>query len=271
MVIEISNLTKSFKEKKIFENFSYNFSDSMITAIIAPSGSGKTTLLNMIAKVLPQDFGIIDINSDVKINVTQQTTFDENSSNAENNYIDNNSNSNINNCSYLFQEPRLIPWLTIEKNISIVLENIYSKTRTQEIAKKYLHKINLINRSKDLPSVLSGGEKQRVAIARAFAFPSKVLLLDEAFQSQDLGLRIKLMETFYELFLEQKRTTIMVTHDVREAFALADKILVLQGEPLKIVKEIENKKENISVGQRYLNPTEDAKILEKNLLDSLYN
>lgn len=260
MVIEIYNLSKSFKEKKIFENFSYNFSDSMITALIAPSGSGKTTLLNMISQVISQDSG--------KINIDIKNTDMEN---PEKKVSEKKLNTSLNNCSYLFQEPRLIPWLSIEKNISVVLENLFPKNEAEEISKYYLNKINLIDRCKDLPSVLSGGEKQRVAIARAFAFPSKVLLLDEAFQSQDLGLRIKLMETFYELFMEQKRTTVMVTHDVREAFALADKILVLQGEPLEILKEIENKKENISVGQRYLNPVDEAKILEKALLEKYYN
>ncbi|NLM01674.1 MAG: ABC transporter ATP-binding protein [Treponema sp.] len=168
--------------------------------------------------------------------------------------------------SYLFQEPRLLPWFSIQKNIEIILENHFSKKEVTNIAKTFLEKVGLLNRADDIPINLSGGEKQRVAMARAFALSSDLLLLDEAFQSQDLKLKIKLMELFEQLMSEKKRTVIMVTHDVREAFAIADKIIVLEGSPLQITQIIENKILH-TVAQRYLNPNEKVRALEMKLIE----
>ena len=168
--------------------------------------------------------------------------------------------------SYLFQEPRLLPWFSIQKNIEIILENHFSKKEVTNIAKTFLEKVGLLNRADDIPINLSGGEKQRVAMARAFALSSDLLLLDEAFQSQDLKLKIKLMELFEQLMSEKKRTVIMVTHDVREAFAIADKIIVLEGSPLQITQIIENKILH-TVAQRYLSPNEKVRALEMKLIE----
>lgn len=234
-MIELKEINLKFSQKELFKNFSLKIEDNKITALIAPSGSGKTTLLNIISKLQKIDSGQVILKGEF---------------------------------AYLFQEPRLLPWLTIKKNIQIILENIYSKEDVNLLTEKYLKKIGLIERKNDYPGKLSGGEKQRVAMARAFAYPAEILLLDEAFQSQDLKLRIKLMELFEELLLENSRTVIMVTHDIREAFALADNILVLSGSPLKIVDTIINnsKQKNKSIIDRYLEPIEDVYNLEKKLL-----
>lgn len=155
---------------------------------------------------------------------------------------------------FLFQTPRLLPWKTILDNVTIPLEN--SKLSKNEILQRgeyFLNQVGLLDRKKDFPKNLSGGEKQRVAMARSFAYPSSLLLMDEAFQSQDLGLKLKLMEDFLQLAKNENKTVILVTHDIREAICLGDRILVLKGSPNQIKMDIQNplEKEQLSVKEKY--------------------
>lgn len=155
---------------------------------------------------------------------------------------------------FLFQTPRLLPWKTILENVTIPLEN--SKLSKNEILQRgeyFLNQVGLLDRKKDFPINLSGGEKQRVAMARSFAYPSSLLLMDEAFQSQDLGLKLKLMEDFLQLAKNENKTVILVTHDIREAICLGDRILVLKGSPNQIKMDIQNplEKEQLSVKEKY--------------------
>lgn len=159
------------------------------------------------------------------------------------------------NSAFLFQNPRLLPWKTILENITLPLEN--TNLPKKEILKRgefFLSQVGLIDRKNDYPKNLSGGEKQRVSMARAFAYPSSLLLMDEAFQSQDLGLKLKLMEEFLSLAKTEKKTVILVTHDIREAICLADRLLVLKGSPNQIVMDMENplSSENHSIKEKYI-------------------
>ena len=135
--------------------------------------------------------------------------------------------------SYIFQEPRLLPWYTLEKNIMLVLEGRTAERR--ERAQRYLRKVGLQNRAGEYPGKLSGGERQRAAIARAFSFPAPILLMDEPFQSQDPALKLQLIALVRELQNEEKRTIIAVTHDIREASALADRAVILSGRPVSVI------------------------------------
>lgn len=144
--------------------------------------------------------------------------------------------SEITAVSYIFQEPRLLPWCTLEKNITLVLNGSVSEKK--EKAAYYLHKVGLGNRLSSYPGKLSGGERHRAAIARAFSFPAPVLLMDEPFQSQDPGLKLQLISLVKEFQNEQKRTIIAVTHDVREASALADRAVILNGSPVSVILDI---------------------------------
>ncbi|ULQ59993.1 ABC transporter ATP-binding protein [Brucepastera parasyntrophica] len=135
--------------------------------------------------------------------------------------------------SYIFQEPRLLPWCTIEKNITLTLEG--NKTEKQQKARAYLERVNLLNRAKDYPEKLSGGERQRVAIARAFASTAPILLMDEPFQSQDPGLKTQLINLVLTLQKHEKRTIISVSHDIRDALSLAEHIVILGNRPVSIV------------------------------------
>ena len=138
--------------------------------------------------------------------------------------------------AYIFQEPRLLPWCTLEKNIALVLDGDGATKKAR--ARAYLAKVGLENRAGDFPSRLSGGERQRAAIARAFSYPAPILLMDEPFQSQDPGLKIQLIDLVKRLQEEEKRTIVAVTHDVREATALADRAVILGGRPVAVVLDI---------------------------------
>jgi NitT/TauT family transport system ATP-binding protein len=138
----------------------------------------------------------------------------------------------------LFQEPELLPWRTILRNVSLPLEGTVSEKEAKARATEFLAKTGLGTRLTAFPDELSGGEKRRAALARAFAFPAPVLLMDEAFQSQDLPLKLVLMRLAQTLLQDSPRTVILVTHDVREALCLADRILVLTGRPLAIARNI---------------------------------
>ena len=209
--ISIKNLNINFEQKSIYKDFSIDFQENKITAILAPSGAGKTTLLKAISKQEKKS-------------------------------------------SFLFQNPRLLPWKTVFENLTLPLENTnLSKEEIKQRGEYFLAQVGLLDRKKDFPKTLSGGEKQRVAMARSFAYPSSLLLMDEAFQSQDLGLKLKLMEDFLQLANSENKTVILVTHDIREAICLADRIIVLKGSPNQIKMDIQNplEKENLSIKEKY--------------------
>ena len=209
MELAIENLSKSFCNLTVFEDFSLKLPEKKITCILGPSGCGKTTLLNMVAGILKPDDG-------------QFKGFEEK------------------NISYLFQEPRLLKWKTVWENIEFVLKDSYTKEKRQEIISKYLELVDLTDFKDYYPDKLSGGMLQRVAIARAFVYSSDILIMDEPFKALDMKLKILLMDSFMKLWLNDLRTVIFVTHDIEEAIYLGDEIFVLSGLPSKIKKKFTN-------------------------------
>ncbi|MDI9386408.1 MAG: ABC transporter ATP-binding protein [Spirochaetota bacterium] len=235
--LKIEKLSLTRNEKLLFRDFSHVFDASLIHAILGPSGCGKTSLLHAIAGLLPIDGGKI---------------------------------SKITALSYLFQEPRLLPWLSLEKNLSLVIEKLYTdKNLAKEKVASMLEKVHLIDYAKRFPSEISGGERQRLALARAFLFPSPLLLMDEAFQSQDIVLKLQLMDLLQSLHEEDRRTIILVSHDIREALSLADTIMVLKGSPIK--KELlhsmtQEKSQKQSASKTYVNFPQDLQERENDIL-----
>lgn len=201
--LSLQNLTVKKGESLIYENFSITLEDCKITTILSPSGGGKTTLLDCIAKEAEKK-GIFT--------------------------------------SYIFQEPRLLESLTVYQNIYEPLKNQFVPSKSMELTARYLELTGLSDKSELYPHNLSGGEKQRVSIARAFAFNSSVLLLDEPFQSQDLHIKIKLMELLKNLLKESPKTAVFVTHDIHEASELSDRIIVIKDRPAKIVLDLDSTK-----------------------------
>lgn len=183
--MKILNLCKSYGEKVVYTNFNLEIGDGKTTCILGESGSGKTTLLNVLA-------GLTDYSGEVeKVK-----------------------------CSYIFQQPRLIPNLTVFKNL-------YAVCPDEEKIKAMLFAAGMEEKIHSYPNALSGGQAQRVSILRAFLYDSQAVLMDEPFSSLDVKLKIKMMQLFRDMQRGSGRTAVFVTHDIDEAVFLADRILVL--------------------------------------------
>jgi len=198
--LRIDGYTKKYGDLTVFDDFSVEFYDQKINCIMGPSGCGKTTLLNAIA----------GLDGDkLKINI-----------------------------SYIFQEPRLLPWKRIRQNIMIALPDTFTKAEKRERAEKYLTAVGLEKFMNYYPAQLSGGMRQRAAIARAFAVPCDLLLMDEPFNGQDMKTREELIKLFLKLWKEEPKTVIAVTHSFSEAWLLGDRTLVLTKAPAHIAADI---------------------------------
>ncbi len=233
---EIKNLYKKFGDVTLFSDFSITFPEGTITCILGPSGCGKTTLLNIIGNIITPDEG-------------QLTGFDNRS------------------VSYIFQDPRLLPWKTVRENIGFVLGNDIPQEEKNKISGQLIRLMELENFADYYPSRLSGGMRQRVSIARAFAYPSDIILMDEPLKGLDIKLKLNLIRIFSRMWQTDKRTVIFVTHDVDEALLLGNEIIVLSQPPARIITR---KTIDLPPEKRTLD-SEPFRELERNLLNALGN
>lgn len=196
-MLEFKNVSFSYGEKNVLENFSFSVKDGEITAILGPSGFGKTTLLELASGFLKPKSGEI-------FPFSEKPTF-------------------------VFQEDRLLPWAT-------ALENLLAVNIEKSRAAEYLEKVGLSDSAEKYPDELSGGMCRRLAIARALAFGGKVFFLDEPLR----GLDIKTAAEILELIKSEisGKTALIITHSPAEAFSLAERIVVVGGEPLEIKADI---------------------------------
>ena len=141
---------------------------------------------------------------------------------------------------FLFQEPRLLPWMNAMRNLEFVLPREMDKREKTVLCNEMLEAIGLAGYQSHYPSQLSGGMSQRLSIARAFIIRSDILFMDEPFQSLDIKRREQMFGLFRELWRKQRPAVLMVTHDVQEALLLSDKIYILSDKPTGILKEIHN-------------------------------
>lgn len=221
MDIKIKNLYKKYDDKVIFKDFNIIFKENRVNTILGKSGCGKTTLLKIISNIVEKDSGKIE-------------------------------GINTNSISYIFQEDRLVEWLTVKENLKLILKNDYKKGELDEICKKYLNLVGVQDFENYYPQSLSGGIRQRVNIARAFAKPSKLVIMDEPFKSIDIKNKNDIMKAFKNVLREETRTVLFVTHDIDEALYFTGKIYILGGNPL-IIKatfnsnQIEDKKQIINL------------------------
>ena len=184
-----------------------------IVAVIGGSGCGKSTLLRAISGLDTPTQG------SVRLDGTSIVAPHE-------------------SIGIIFQEPRLLPWLTVAVNFGFGIEGRPKRERAERVAHA-LDRVGLSEKANVWPRELSGGQAQRVAIARALVPRPQVLLLDEPFSALDAFTRVDLQDHLLNLWAEFKPTLILVTHDVEEAIALADRIVVMRPRPGQIADEIE--------------------------------
>ncbi len=184
-----------------------------ILAIVGGSGCGKSTLLRAISG--------LDTPSQGRVLLDGQLV-----------------NSPHEKIGIIFQEPRLLPWLSVADNVGFGLEDRPRVERKERVADA-LVRVGLTDKAKMWPRELSGGQAQRVAIARALVPLPEVLLLDEPFSALDAFTRVDLQDHLLDLWTDLRPTLILVTHDVDEAIVLADRIMVMRPRPGRIFEEIE--------------------------------
>ena len=220
---------KSFNNKIILENITFIILKQEIVSILGPSGIGKSTLLNILSGIEKPTTGKVEMFTE-KI-------------------------------GYVFQDDRLLPWLTLFENIR--LANINGDIN---IVKEILKIVGLEDYTDYYPNQLSGGMRQRGAIARAMYYAGELLFLDEAFRSLDEYKRIELLNLLLTLKESKGVSSLFITHDIEEAIYVSDRILILNGEPAKIIKEI-NIREKKLKGKLSL---EDEIEIRREILHSLY-
>ncbi len=193
-------------ETEAVRNLSFSIESGEFAAIIGPSGCGKTTILSLAAGLIRPSGGTIVRNS------------------AE--------------FGYMLQRDALFPWRTVERNIFLPLE--VKRCNTPEMREKALalaEKYGLKDFLHKKPSQLSGGMRQRVALIRTLAAQPDILLLDEPFSALDYQTRLEVCDDVQSIIKSEHKTAILVTHDISEAIALSDKVIVLSSRPSTLVAE----------------------------------
>lgn len=214
VVLDVQNLKKSYQAQSasldVLVDFDLELHDGEFICILGKSGCGKSTLLKCIAGLEDYQQGTI------------QGTYDS--------------------ISYVFQEDRLLNWMSTRENIKIVLEsNDVPEAEQEERIEYYLSLVGLNHVADKYPLQLSGGMKQRVSIARALAVEPEILLMDEPFSSLDEITARELRTSFLDMIRELDQSVLFVTHNVSEAVFLSDRIVVLADEaPSHVAKDMEN-------------------------------
>jgi len=197
---------------RALEGVSLSVGPGEIVVVVGGSGCGKSTLLRAISGLDPPSQGHVTLDGDA-ITAPHEKI------------------------GIIFQEPRLLPWLSVADNVGFGLEHLAKAERQARVAAA-LARVGLADKARAWPRELSGGQAQRVAIARALVPRPEVLLLDEPFSALDAFTRADLQDHLLDLWADLKPTLVMVTHDVEEAIVLADRIMVMRAHPGRLFEEI---------------------------------
>ena len=210
-IIDIKNISLFYQTKETeieaIHDVSFSVNNGEFIGIVGPSGCGKSTLLSVVAGLLHPSSGIVKI-------------YGENS------------------VGYMLQKDYLFPWRTIYQNILLGLEikKVKNKENIQK-AENLLKTYGLWDFRNSFPDEISGGMRQRCALIRTLAVNPSILLLDEAFSALDYQTRLAVADDIYAIIKREKKTVLMVTHDISEALSLCDRVIVLSSRPAVIKNE----------------------------------
>jgi len=203
--INVKSVFKHFGNLDVIKNVSFNIQSEEIVCLLGPSGCGKTTLLKIIARLIAPSSGTVTI---------------------------------VGTFGIVFQEPRLLDWLTVEKNLEIPYLVCGKKVNGERI-KRMLNIVKLNEFKQFYPLALSIGMQQRVALVRALLFDPDILLLDEPFRGLDVKIRESLEDDILLLSQSGRKSVLFVTHSIEEAIRVADKVIVVSRRPMKVLNTIQ--------------------------------
>jgi sulfonate transport system ATP-binding protein len=204
VAVTIRGLRKRYGQNQVLRGIDLDIHAGEFIAIVGRSGCGKSTLLRLVLGLEQPSGG--------------ELSFGEG--------IDRNPHSG--SVRIMFQEPRLLPWASVLANVEIGLGTQHGSRPARKQSIGTLREVGLEDRSTDWPAVLSGGQKQRVALARALVSHPRLLAFDEPLGALDALTRISMQRLIERVWLDQRFTAIMVTHDVTEAVTLADRVLIIE-------------------------------------------
>ena len=202
--VVVRNLEKGFGAKRVLRGVHLDIAPGGFLAIVGRSGCGKSTLLRILAGLEMPDGGGGGVAIDGGVGRPSEVV------------------------RLMFQEPRLLPWARVLGNVEVGLGRSRRAPGGRERALERLAEVGLRDRVRDWPAVLSGGQKQRVALARALVSRPRLLALDEPLGALDALTRIEMQGLLERVWMEQRFTAVLVTHDVAEAVALADRVVLIE-------------------------------------------
>ncbi len=217
--LTINEINKYYPQKdghllEVLNNINLEIKEKEFITFIGPSGCGKSTLLNILAGLVKADSGRVSLNDKL---------------------ITTPGNDRV----MVFQEAALFPWMTVIDNVMFGLKaKNKDKKEAYDKALKQLEAVHLADFKDSYPHQLSGGMKQRVAIARSLVIKPKILLMDEPFAALDDQTRLVLHKELMNLWLDLKKTIVFVTHNIREAVKLSDRVIVFGTNPGRIIEKI---------------------------------
>jgi len=220
MSLHINHIDKVFEQRQstplnVLQNINLTIEEGEFVSLLGPSGCGKSTLLSILSGLEKPTSGDVFLN--------QEKVKGPSSSKG-----------------VVFQQPSLFPWLNVINNIKFPLkrQKHLAPSDQASIAEKYLKMVQLTKFKHHYPHELSGGMQQRIAIARVLAMDPKLLLMDEPFGALDEQTRFVLQKELERIWLQTKKTIVFVTHSIREAITLSDRIIVMGSRPGKIIADI---------------------------------
>lgn len=236
-ILSMNHIYYSYHDKNgetpVIDDLSFSIEPGSFTAIVGPSGCGKSTILSLLCGLIKPESGSISIKHD--------------------------SSDKTSRMGYMLQKDNLFEWRSIYKNVLLGLE-INNRKSPENIAyvNRLLEQYDLAEFKSSRPSQLSGGMRQRAALIRTLALKPNILLLDEPFSALDYQTRLEVREDICNILHREKKTVILVTHDIPEAVAMTDRVLVLTNRPAKLLKVIDIKAKDTLSSEKYINEIREA-------------